>query len=132
MRSVTDVNGKTITATFANGRLTRLAHASGAFVSIEYNAAGRVQAVATWASQQLQPLANSGKPLTLVGHSLGAYVCAQTALALGSTTNLRLVALDPAAAALKADRGAGSTGSCCQGPLWSWAVRFLPSLSDTF
>ena len=65
-------------------------------------AAGRVTSVASWAKQQLQTLASQSQPLTLVGHSLGAYVCAQTALALGSTTNLRLVALDPAAAALKA------------------------------
>ncbi len=65
-----------------------------------YNAAGRVKAVASWASQQLQPLASSGKLLTLAGHSLGAYVSAQTALALGSSSNLRLVALDAAAAGL--------------------------------
>ncbi len=65
-----------------------------------YGAAGRVKAVANWASQQLQPLASTGKLLTLSGHSLGAYVSAQTALALGSATNLRLVALDPAAAGL--------------------------------
>ena len=76
-----------------------------------YNAAGRVQAVATWASQQLQPLANSGKPLTLVGHSLGAYVCTQTAIALGSPANLRLVALDPAASGLNGAYDLNTTNS---------------------
>ena len=65
-----------------------------------YNAAGRVQAVATWAGLQLGSLAGSNKLLTLAGHSLGSYVSALTAVALGSAAKLRLVALDPAAAGL--------------------------------
>lgn len=66
-----------------------------------YNAAGRINAVAGWAREPLQTLANSGRTLTLVGFSLGSYVAAQTASALGSGSNLRLVALDPAAAGLQ-------------------------------
>ena len=65
-----------------------------------YNAAGRINAVALWARDQLQPLADSGRLLSLAGHSLGSYVAAQTAALLGSGPNLRVQALDPAAAGL--------------------------------
>lgn len=66
-----------------------------------YSAAGRINAVAAWAKDPLQALASSGKTLTLVGFSLGSYVAAQTAVQLGSGSNLRLVALEPAAAGLQ-------------------------------
>jgi pimeloyl-ACP methyl ester carboxylesterase len=66
-----------------------------------YNPAGRINAVAAWAKTPLQPLADSGKRLTLVGFSLGSYVAAQTAAQLGSGSNLRLVSLDPAATGLQ-------------------------------
>ncbi len=65
-----------------------------------YGAAGNIKPLARWAAEQLRPLASSGKLLTLAGHSLGAYVAACTAVALGSSTNLRVVALDPAASGL--------------------------------
>ena len=66
-----------------------------------YNAAGRINAVAAWARDPLQPLASSGKTLTLVGFSLGSYLAAQTAVQLGSGSNLHLVALEPATAGLR-------------------------------
>lgn len=66
-----------------------------------YNAAGRINSVAAWAKAPLQSLADSGATLTLVGFSLGSYVVAQTAVQLGSGSNLRLVALEPAAAGLR-------------------------------
>lgn len=66
-----------------------------------YNAAGRINGVAEWARDPLLPLLTSGRTLTLVGFSLGSDVAAQTAAQLGSGSNLRLVALDPAASGLK-------------------------------
>lgn len=63
-----------------------------------YNAAGRIQSVATWARDQLQTLAASGRRLSFAGHSLGSYLGAQTAVLLGSGPALRVQALDPAAA----------------------------------
>ena len=62
-----------------------------------YKAAGLIQSVASWAQGQLQTLAASGRRLSFAGHSLGSYLGAQTAVLLGSGTNLRVQALDPAA-----------------------------------
>ncbi len=76
-----------------------------------YNAAGRINAVAAWARDPLQALADSGRTLTLVGFSLGSYVAAQTAVQLGSGGNLRLVALDPAAAGLSGAYDLNSSNS---------------------
>lgn len=64
-----------------------------------FDAAGRIKAIADWATGTLQAL--NLEALTLIGHSLGSYVAAQTAQSLSSRVDpsIRLeglIALDPA------------------------------------
>lgn len=87
-----------------------------------YTAAGQVNGVAQWAKDPLQAVATSGKTLTLVGFSLGSYVAAQTAVQLGSGSNLRLVALDPAVAGLQGAYDLDSTNT---------SADPIPSLADS-
>jgi RHS repeat-associated protein len=42
VESVEDTNGNRATSTYTNGLLTRITHASGAFLDISYNASGRI------------------------------------------------------------------------------------------